>query len=122
MIKILIVDDDPVICALLEAYLVEKGYQTFIALSGKAAIEKVKTEKPQIVLLDIGMPGMDGVETLRQIKNIDKEIGVVMISGLKDEETAKMTLKLGADDYITKPMDLKYLDDVLLVKITMMAQ
>lgn len=122
MIKILIVDDDPVICALLEAYLVEKGYQTFTALSGKAAIEKVKTEKPQIVLLDIGMPGMDGVETLRQIKNIDKEIGVVMISGLKDEETAKITLKLGADDYITKPMDLKYLDDVLLVKITMMAQ
>ncbi len=120
MIKILVVDDENETCALLERYLTKKGYQVFTALSGEDAVEIVKKEKPTIVLLDIRMPGMGGIEALKKIKAVDKEIGVIMITAVKEEETAKETLKLGAYDYITKPMDLKYLDEVLMVKIAMM--
>ena len=120
MVKILVVDDENETCALLERYLTKKGYQAFTATSGEDAVRIVKEEKPNIVLLDIRMPGMGGVETLKKIKEIDKEIGVIMITAVKEEETAKETLKLGAYDYITKPMDLKYLDNVLMVKIAMM--
>lgn len=120
MIRILVVDDEAETCALLERYLTKKGYQVFTALSGEDAVNIVKEERPHIVLLDIRMPGMGGIEALKKIKEIDKNIGVIMITAVKEEDTANETLKLGADDYISKPMDLKYLDDVLMVKIAMM--
>ncbi|MBI5749526.1 MAG: response regulator [Nitrospinae bacterium] len=120
MTRILVVDDEVETCDLLKRYLTKKGYQTFTALSGEDAVNIVKEERPHIVLLDIRMPGMGGIEALKKIKEIDREIGVVMITAVKEEETAKEILKLGADDYITKPMDLKYLDNVLMVKIAMM--
>ena len=120
MTRILVVDDEVETCALLERYLTKKGFQVYTALSGEDAVNIVKEERPHIVLLDIRMPGMGGIEALKKIKEIDREIGVVMITAVKEEETAKEILKLGADDYITKPMDLKYLDNVLMVKIAMM--
>ncbi|MBI3584071.1 MAG: response regulator [Nitrospinae bacterium] len=120
MIRILVVDDEPEAGNVLKRYLTKKGYQVFTALSGEDAVNIVKEERPHIVLLDIRMPGMGGIEALKKIKEIDKNIGVIMITAVKEEDTAKETLKLGADDYISKPMDLKYLDDVLMVKIAMM--
>ena len=120
MTRILVVDDEVETCDLLKRYLTKKGFQVFTALSGEDAVNIVKEERPHIVLLDIRMPGMGGIEALKKIKEIDREIGVVMITAVKEEETAKEILKLGADDYITKPMDLKYLDNVLMVKIAMM--
>lgn len=120
MIRILVVDDEPEICSFLDRYLTKKGYKVFTSLNGEDAIKTVKDERPHIVLLDIRMPGIDGIETLKRIKEVDKNTGVIMVTAVKDEETAKNALKLGADDYITKPMDLKYLDDVLMVKIVMM--
>ncbi|MBI3600503.1 MAG: response regulator [Nitrospinae bacterium] len=120
MIRILAVDDEVEVCSMVKLYLTKKGYQVFTANSGEDAIKIVKEERPHLVLLDIRMPGMGGIETLKQIKEADKEIGVIMVTAVKDEETAKEALKLGADDYITKPMNLKYLDDVLMVKIAMM--
>ncbi len=120
MIRILAVDDEAEVCSMIRLYLTKKGYRVFTANSGEDAIKIVKEERPHIVLLDIRMPGMGGIDTLRQIKEADKEIGVIMVTAVKDEETAKEALKLGADDYITKPMNLKYLDEVLMVKIAMM--
>ncbi|MBI3814619.1 MAG: response regulator [Nitrospinae bacterium] len=120
MIRILAVDDEVEVCSMVKLYLTKKGYQVFTANSGEDAIKIVKEERPHLVLLDIRMPGMGGIETLKQIKEADKEIGVIMVTAVKDEETAKEALKLGADDYITKPVNLKYLDDVLMVKIAMM--
>jgi len=120
MTRILVVDDEVETCDLLKRYLTKKGFQVYTALSGEDAVNIVKEERPHIVLLDIRMPGMGGIEALKKIKEIDREIGVVMITAVKEEETAKEILKLGADDYITKPMDLKYLDNVLMVKIAMM--
>ncbi len=120
MIRILAVDDEIEICAFLKLYLTKKGYEVFTAHNGEDAVKIVKEERPHVVLLDIMMPGMNGIETLKQIKEADKEVGVIMITAVKDEETAKEALKIGAYDYITKPMNLKYLDDVLMVKIAMM--
>ena len=120
MTRILVVDDEVETCDLLKRYLTKKGFQVYTALSGEDAVNIVKEERPHIVLLDIRMPGMGGIEALKKIKEIDREIGVVMITAVKEEETAKEILKLGEDDYITKPMDLKYLDNVLMVKIAMM--
>ena len=120
MTRILVLDDEVETCDLLKRYLTKKGFQVYTAVSGEDAVNIVKEERPHIVLLDIRMPGMGGIEALKKIKEIDREIGVVMITAVKEEETAKEILKLGADDYITKPMDLKYLDNVLMVKIAMM--
>lgn len=118
--RILIADDDPEICTLLKGYLTEKGYKVFTALCGEDAISIVKKERPHIMLLDIIMPGMGGMEILKEIRNIDKEVHVVIISGVHDEKTAKTIFKFGANDYITKPMDLNYIDSVLLVNTAVM--
>lgn len=97
--------------------LVQKGHEAIVALNGEEAIKKVKEERPHIVLLDIRMPGMDGIEALKQIREIDKEVGVVMITAVKEEETGRKCLELGAHDYIAKPFSLDYLETVLMVKL-----
>ncbi|MBW2183662.1 MAG: response regulator [Deltaproteobacteria bacterium] len=73
--------------------------------------------KPHVVLLDIMMPGMGGIDVLRGIRNINPEIGVIMTTAVTNEEIAKRAMKFGAYDYITKPLDLNYLETVLMVKM-----
>lgn len=104
-------------CKMLKKFLTKQGHKAGIALSGKEAIKKIRKTRPQIVLLDIRMPQMDGVETLKRIRKIDKEIGIVMITAFKEEKTGRECLELGAYDYISKPMDLDYLQKVLMVKL-----
>ncbi len=115
--KILVVDDEPAVCNMLKKFLTKKGYEASIALSGQEAIKKVKRERPLIVLLDIRMPDMDGIETLKRIKEIDKEIGIVMITVVTEDDTGRKCMELGAFDYITKPLGLEYLENVLKVKL-----
>jgi DNA-binding response OmpR family regulator len=117
MKKILVVDDEQAVCNMLKKFLTKKGYAVTIALNGEAAVKQVKEERPHIVLLDIRMPGMDGVEALKRIKEIDKEVGVVMITAVKEDAIGKRCLELGAYDYITKPLGFDYLEKVLLVKL-----
>ena len=120
MARILVVDDEQDVCDMLEKFLKIKGYEVSTALSGEDALALVKKEKPHIVLLDIRMPEMDGLECLERIKEIDKEIGVIMITALKQEEVGKKAMELGAYDYITKPLSLQYLQDCLMVKLLQM--
>lgn len=115
--KILVVDDEPAIRNMLKKFLTKKGYKAIIASSGEEAIKKVKKEKPHVVLLDIKMPGIDGVETLKKIKTLDKKTGIVMITVVDDEEIARKCMGLGAVDYIAKPLGLDYLENVLMVKL-----
>ena len=115
--RILVVDDEIAICNLLRKFLDLKGYEVYTASNGKTAIAKVKEIRPHIVLLDIMMPGMDGIETLKEIKRLDPRVGVIMITAIADNELGLRTLELGASDYICKPLDLAYLEDLLAVKI-----
>ena len=114
--KILTVDDQMGIDSFFYEFFSVRNYEVFNAESGKEAIRIVKKHKPRIVLLDIKMRGMDGIETLKQIKAIDKDIVVIMVTGEKDDDVMKKALDAGADDYITKPLSLEYLEKVVLLK------
>ena len=111
--KILVVDDNKETCDALTEIFAEQGYQTFSALSGRLALDTVKKKKPELVLLDIKMPKMDGIEVLKRIKKIDKDVVVVMITGYGALDTAKEAMRLGAYDYVTKPFDVDFIKAVI---------
>ena len=114
--KILTVDDQMGIDSFFYEFFTARNYEVFSALSGREAIKIVKKEHPRIILLDINMRGMDGMETLKKIREIDKECAIIMVTGIKDDDIMRRAKELGADDYITKPLSLEYLDKVVLLK------
>ncbi|WP_010228803.1 sigma-54-dependent transcriptional regulator [Gillisia marina] len=111
MAKILVIEDEAAIRRVLVKILSEenKSYQLEEAEDGLVGIEKIKDEEYDLVLCDIKMPKMDGVEVLEAIKKIKPEVPVVMISGHGDLDTAVNTMRMGAFDYISKPPDLNRL-------------
>ena len=121
MARILIVDDEEETRDFLSEFLTLRGYKVLTASDGFEALTALRNERPHIVLLDIKMPGLDGVEVLRRIRAIDKEVGVIMITAVKDEIVGEYALKLGASDYITKPIDLDDLEKSVYAKLLMMA-
>ncbi|MBN1546391.1 MAG: sigma-54-dependent Fis family transcriptional regulator [Syntrophaceae bacterium] len=104
---ILVVDDEESICSSLRGILLDEGYEVLTANSGEEAIKVVDEELPNLVLLDIWLPGMDGIETLKQIRTDHPQIRVVMMSGHGTIETAVKSTKLGAFDFIEKPLSLE---------------
>lgn len=104
---ILIVDDEETIRQSLGSILSDEGYDILMAESGEQAIKTVEEEFPSIVLLDIWLPGMDGMETLKAIKSEHPSVCVVMMSGHGNIETAVRATKLGAFDFIEKPLSLE---------------
>ncbi|RJP76622.1 MAG: response regulator [Candidatus Zixiibacteriota bacterium] len=118
--RILIVDDEEDICSTLADFLGEKGYEIFTATSGEEALRLVKEVRPHLVLLDIRMPGMDGIEVLRRIRGLDQEAGIIMITAFHDIDIAQEALKLGASDFVTKPLEMSYLEESVRVKIRAM--
>lgn len=120
MAKILVVDDELEVCDLFEDFFTQRGFEVITAKGGQEALAKVKEERPHVMLLDIRMPGMNGMEVLRRVKKIDKEVGIIVVTAVKEEEIGKRALKMGADDYITKPIDFDYLEMSVLVKVLMM--
>lgn len=114
---VLVVDDDQKNLKLMNLKLSSEGYRVITAESGFEALEAVKVEKPGLVLLDIMMPEMDGLETLKRIKAFDSNIPVAMVTASLDEEEAKKTFELGAYEYVTKPIDFEHLSMVALVKL-----
>ena len=107
MRKILLVDDEPHVLELLSVALEDEGYRILVANNGKETLAQVKKEEPQVVLLDIRMPDLDGVEVLRQIKEINKATSVIMMTAYGAMDTVVEAIQLGAYDYLTKPLDLK---------------
>jgi DNA-binding response OmpR family regulator len=105
----MVVDDEVKECELLERFLERKGYDVITFYSGEKALEQVRYEEPDVILLDIKMPGMDGLEVLRNIREFSKDVGVIMVTALNDEKTGLAATKLGANDYVTKPVDLEHL-------------
>ena len=104
---ILIVDDEPGILTTLSGVLKDEGYQVATAPNGEAALRKIKEDPPSLVLLDIWMTGMDGIAALKQIKASHPDLPVLMMSGHGSIETAVKATKLGAYDYIEKPLSLE---------------
>ncbi len=104
--QVLVVDDEPTICSLMNVFLTQRGYQVQIANTGADALDLFRTALPDIVLLDISMPGMRGIDVLRQIKAINATCGVIMLSAYGDDETIQEAMDMGAFCYIQKPMEL----------------
>jgi len=115
--KILTVDDQMGIDSFFYEFFTARNYEVFNATSGKEALKTVRKERPRIVLLDINMGGgMDGIEVLKKIKETEKDTIVIMVTAVKDDDVMQKAKELGADDYITKPLSLEYLDKVVLLK------
>ena len=103
---VLVVDDEASIRRSLEGVLKDEGFSVVLAEDGESAIRLLMNTRPALVLLDIWMPGMDGLETLRKIKEIHQDLPVVMISGHATISTAVAATRLGAMDFLEKPLDL----------------
>ena len=108
--KILIVDDDENAVEILALYFGMGDFEVERAFSGEEAVEKAIHAQPDVVLLDINMPGIGGIAALSQSKKKYPSLGVIMVTGFPEEEIALRTMKLGAYDFATKPIDINYLD------------
>ena len=109
MIKILVVDDEAEIRSLLAAVLQNKGYEVVTAEDGAAALQAVPRERPAVILMDLSMPRMNGMDALPEIKRLDGEVPVIICTAHADLATAVRAMKLGAYDYLTKPFDVELL-------------
>ncbi|HSF05028.1 MAG TPA: response regulator [Methylomirabilota bacterium] len=108
--RILIVDDEAPVLDVLSEYFAGQGYAVQTAASGAAALAAVGRERPDLVLLDVRMPDMDGVEVLRRLRAVNGDLAIIMVTANEDLGLARETLKLGAFDYVAKPFDFRYLD------------
>jgi DNA-binding response OmpR family regulator len=106
---VLVVDDDPHVRVMFEEFLAVEGYHVRSAPDARAALDNIIETPPDVVLLDITMPGLSGIDALEAIRAVAPGTTVIMVSGIGDVETAKRALAHGAFDYIAKPVDLAYL-------------
>jgi DNA-binding NtrC family response regulator len=105
--KLLLVDDEERFLATTRKLLSKSGYQAETASSGSEALEKIRNQPIHVVILDVKMPGMDGIETLREIKRQFPMVEVIMLTGHATVESAVEGLKSGATDYLMKPADME---------------
>jgi two-component system response regulator (stage 0 sporulation protein F) len=111
--RILIVDDEQPVLDVLSEYFQSQGYTTATAQGGAEALAVIERQRPDLVLLDVRMPGMDGLEVLRRVRQSDQGLAVIMVTANEDLALARETLKIGAFDYVAKPFDFQYLDRVV---------
>jgi two-component system response regulator (stage 0 sporulation protein F) len=107
---LLIVDDEAPVLDVLSEYFATQGYTVDTAANGADALSAVERLHPDLVLLDVRMPGMDGLEVLRKLRELDQRLAVIMVTANEDVALARETLKIGAFDYVSKPFDFRYLD------------
>jgi diguanylate cyclase (GGDEF)-like protein len=107
--KVLIVDDAPDTVEIIKKLLVFEGYEVLTTSTGEEGVKKVEEEKPEIVLLDISLPGIDGNEALRRIRRIDPIVSVIMLTAFATVDNAISALKEGASDFIKKPFENEHL-------------
>ena len=107
-ISVLVVEDDRNICELLKLYLEKEGYTVTVAVDGGDGLAKFRTHKPDLVLLDVMMPVMDGWAVCKAIRN-ESQTPIIMLTAKSETDDKVTGLKSGADDYITKPFEMKEL-------------
>ena len=114
MTRLLVVDDEIDVCDFLKHFFELRKFQVFTALNGTEAIRLLRKEKPQLVLLDIKMKGIDGIETLKKMREFDKAVKVIMVTAVEgDDRKMKAARKFGASEYITKPLVLETLEEAV---------
>jgi len=111
--KILVVDDEPDIVEIIMADLTDKGYQAFGATNGADAIIINAKENPALIILDLRMPGMDGIETLRQIREKDNKVQVIVLTGVGSPDIVKNVADLDVTECLSKPIDHDQLFDAI---------
>ena len=116
--KILVVDDDPEVRMATRDFLASKGYEVAVAEGGREALRMIEASPPDVVLLDVAMPVMDGMETLRRIVATHPAMPVIMVTANADIEITSKVLQLGAADYVPKPFDLDYLDQAISIQLS----
>ena len=102
MTKILVIDDEPSITNLVQAYLKPEGYEVFTAADGNSGLKAARAFKPDLIILDVMLPGMDGLELLSKLRR-ESEVYVIMLTARTEETDKIVGLSIGADDYVTKP-------------------
>lgn len=117
--RILIVDDEQSIRSVLREFLTRKEYEVEEAVSGKDAINQHAAFKPDLILMDIRMPEMDGITALQHIRAEDDSVCIVMLTAVNDEDTGRRAVEVGANDFITKPISFTQLDTQLPVHLLM---
>jgi DNA-binding NtrC family response regulator len=111
--RVLAVDDDPMILELLTAALTPRGYEVVTVENGGDALMLLEASAVDVVLLDVGMPGLDGMSALRRIREVHPALPVIMLTGNVDVAVGRDSLQRGAFDYVTKPVDFDHLVRVL---------
>ena len=115
--KILLVEDEIEVLDAITELLEREGYAVTRAVDGEEALRRVENERPDLVLLDVRLPRVSGLDVLRRLREDHPRVPVVMLTGLDDEAQARRTLQMGAVDYIRKPFDLGHLNRVVLAAI-----
>src|SRR5437763_157007 len=110
---ILVVDDEPSMRRYLQTVLELDSYQVTTASNGEEAVEQVQKSSPDLVLLDMVMPGPDGLETLQRIREVRPSTKVVILSCVRDTRKVAQAMRLGAQDYLSKPVQKEEMDEVL---------
>jgi two-component system nitrogen regulation response regulator NtrX len=116
--KILVVDDDPEVRMATRDFLSSKGYDVSVAEGGREALRQLDSSPADVVLLDVAMPDMDGLETLKRIVSAHPNLPVIMVTGNADIEITSKVLQLGAADYVPKPFDLDYLNQAIRIQLS----
>lgn len=104
--RVLVIDDNSFMRGVLSRFLTLEGYEAVLAVDGESGLELAASIRPDMVLLDVSMPGMDGVSVLGKLLSGAPETQVVVMSGGMDEEAARECLRQGARDYVSKPLSL----------------
>jgi len=115
--RILVVDDDAAMRNLLAEYFSAEGFVVTTAADGDQALATIKSDCPGLILLDVMLPGVNGLEVLRRARRDAPSTVVVMLTGLQDEALARATLRIGAFDYVSKPIDFTRLQQVVLAAL-----
>src|ERR1035438_4446684 len=117
ILRLLIVDDDLSLAGHLKTFFERQKYTVQVAHDGPEAVAKAQEFRPHLMFLDIGLPGMSGIEVLREVKQKDPSVRVIMITGQTEDELIRQARLLGADDYVTKPFTLEYLSGEVMDKL-----
>ena len=118
-IRILLIDDEMEFVSTLGERLELRGYSTGISVDGESGINMIESEEFDIVILDLMMPGLSGLETLRQIKVINSELPVILLTGHGSTKEGMEGMRLGAFDYLMKPLDIRELIDKISLALNL---